>query len=92
MSEYINKLKLISALKADAKDGNNHTFISDETAEMIEEFPTENVRENVHGEWITTEINNETWGVCSACGFKQKAGTLNFCPNCGCSMTKEGGT
>ena len=38
------------------------------------------------GKWQITSIKGEIWGVCSNCGFKQKAGELNFCPNCGVDM------
>ena len=38
------------------------------------------------GKWQITSIKDEIWGVCSNCGFKQKAGELNFCPNCGVNM------
>jgi len=41
------------------------------------------------GKWQITSIKNETWGVCSNCGFKQKAGELNFCPNCGADMRED---
>ena len=38
------------------------------------------------GKWQVTSIKGETWGVCSNCNFKQKAGELNFCPHCGADM------
>ena len=41
------------------------------------------------GKWQITSIKGETWGVCSNCNFKQKAGELNFCPNCGADMRGE---
>ena len=41
------------------------------------------------GKWQITSIKDETWGVCSNCGFKQKAGELNFCPNCGADMRED---
>lgn len=41
------------------------------------------------GKWQITSIKGETWGVCSNCGFKQKAGELNFCPNCGADMRED---
>lgn len=44
------------------------------------------------GKWQITSIKGETWGVCSNCGFKQKAGELNFCPNCGTNMRGNDGT
>ena len=44
------------------------------------------------GKWQITSIKGETWGVCSNCGFKQKAGELNFCLNCGVDMRGNDGT
>lgn len=41
------------------------------------------------GKWQVTSIKGETWGICSNCNFKQKAGELNFCPNCGMDMRGE---
>lgn len=41
------------------------------------------------GKWQVTSIKDETWGICSNCGFKQKAGELNFCPNCGADMRED---
>ena len=36
--------------------------------------------------WQIVFIKGETWGVCSNCGFKQKAGELNVCPEYGADM------
>ena len=41
------------------------------------------------GKWQITSIKGETWGICSNCNFKQKAGELNFCPNCGADMRED---
>ena len=41
------------------------------------------------GKWQIISIKGETWGVCSNCNFKQKAGELNFCPNCGTDMRED---
>lgn len=41
------------------------------------------------GKWQVTSIKGETWGICSNCNFKQKAGELNFCPNCGADMRED---
>lgn len=41
------------------------------------------------GKWQITSIKGEIWGICSNCNFKQKAGELNFCPNCGADMRED---
>ena len=41
------------------------------------------------GKWQIISIKGETWGICSNCNFKQKAGELNFCPNCGADMRED---
>ena len=43
----------------------------------------------LRGKWQITSIKGETWGICSNCNFKQKAGELNFCPNCGADMRED---
>ena len=40
------------------------------------------VRENVHGEWLTDDI-------CSVCGDYNEFRT-NYCPNCGARMVDDG--
>ena len=41
------------------------------------------------GKWQVISVKGETWGICSNCNFKQKAGELNFCPNCGADMRED---
>lgn len=59
---------------------------------MIEEQPTVEAKEVVHGEWIYNEYY--TW-ECGNCGFHPFKGFIpkepgfNYCPNCGCDM-REG--
>lgn len=48
--------------------------------------------EQKKNKWQIVFIKGETWGICSNCGFKQKAGELNFCPNCGADMRGNDGT
>jgi hypothetical protein len=36
------------------------------------------------GEWIEKQDKDgKTYGVCSCCGYKQYAGHLKYCPECG---------
>ena len=63
-----------------------HTAISE-----LRLMPTENVRENVKGEWTdhrTLEHDGEFY--CSNCGFVLdsyiQGAFYNYCPNCGADM------
>ena len=66
---------------------------ADDFLKMIEDAPTEDVRENVHGEWILTDFPDEQTYRCSACdaiwtfidGTPFDNGAF-FCPNCGADM------
>lgn len=55
---------------------------------VIAKFPSAESERKI-GKWQVTSIKAETWGVCSNCNFKQKAGELNFCPNCGADMRES---
>ena len=63
--------------------------------DVINEQPTVDVKEVVHGEW--TENGNCT-AKCSICGYLRLGNTTeniykykiaNFCPDCGADMRKE---
>ena len=45
---------------------------------LLDTIPNADVRENIHGEWLTDNI-------CSVCGDYNEFQT-NFCPNCGAKM------
>lgn len=72
------------------------------TADIIKVFldaaPTVDVREVVHGKWISQECNDyHDYYTCSICGepWTTLAGTpqdneMNFCPVCGADMRGEG--
>ncbi len=51
----------------------------------INETPTADVRENVHGEWIHKD---GIYGVvfCSKCDYELRINNTNFCPKCGADM------
>ena len=55
--------------------------------ELIDNFPSADVRENVRGEWIDTGSGQE----CSVCKEIQYGydNYRNFCPNCGADMQNE---
>ncbi len=54
--------------------------------ENIESAPSADVRENIHGEWVSSDIPESILSKCSVCGFQLGAFTFNFCPNCGADM------
>ena len=59
--------------------------------DLLADTPTADVRENVHGKWLTVETSHE-WvdDFCSICGFKAGMfGARNFCPNCGADMRRS---
>lgn len=37
-------------------------------------------------EWIIETDNDGTYGICSKCRMKQRAGHLAYCPSCGAKM------
>lgn len=61
---------------------------ADDFLQMIEEAPTSDVRENVHGENIS-----ENGFLCSVCGFGDFGGfhgyEPTYCPNCGSLMSES---
>ena len=105
MSRYIDADKL-------AKTVEEHSyFLSDRInsidkgmflsgiLQVIDEQPEDDVRENVHGEWVRKEVDRRIHGVyckapnwmCSECKkwwFHNGAMLRynNFCPNCGADM------
>lgn len=63
----------------------------------IDEQPTADVREILHGEWVIQEVCPPEYHgkhFCSKCGGqalseRYKEYLSNFCPNCGADMRKE---
>ena len=60
--------------------------------------PTADVRENVRGEWIDAEEDDELddgekvtfiGHRCSRCNYWKNLGNMNFCPNCGADMRRD---
>ena len=54
----------------------------------IEEQPTVEAKEVVHGEWIAQD-EGLTKFMCSACKGKFHGGYEKFCPDCGADMRKK---
>ena len=66
------------------------TFVCDEVAEVrkfIEDAPTVDAVEVIHGRWIWGESNHLEWMKCSEC-LKSQTPNLCFtyCPTCGAKM------
>ncbi len=57
----------------------------------IEEAPTVDAVEVVHGRWEWKPQNEMIWQLrCSVCGSEDGANeTYNYCPNCGAKMDGE---
>ena len=55
---------------------------------VIENFPSVDVREVVHGKWLLNDMNGFKIFDCSNCGIHIEA-QFNYCPNCGADMRGE---
>jgi hypothetical protein len=59
-------------------------------AKSIENAPTVDAVEVVHGRWIRKEQKDHPFSVllphCSECGALRVQDTVNYCPNCGAKM------
>ena len=64
-----------------------------EVVEFLEDCPTVDAVEVVHGEWVVCGDGEYVPFMCSACGKTTSwyhAQTANYCPNCGADM-RDGG-
>ena len=77
--------------------GVNLPVVYNDIYNAIKDVPVEDVRPNVHGEWVDTQPDLGNWEsrkgfmafYCSACGHtagKHKHSTYKFCPWCGADM------
>lgn len=88
MSDLISRSALLESLMH--CDGLGRKSL-DTVLQRINEQPTAEVVEVVHGEWIR-QNKEKIWGksteiVCSICGKKSWL-EYDFCPNCGADMRK----
>ena len=84
MSRYIDADELI---QLGLQDG-AYEYVS---VQEIADFPTADVVEVVHGEWIPIDVGDCCYR-CSVCNFVRDAYLLeedNYCPNCGARMDGE---
>ena len=60
---------------------------------IVDNFPTIDAVEVVHGEWVATRVEVDgsrfTGERCSRCGWWKSMGIYNYCPNCGAKMDGE---
>ena len=65
-----------------------------EILEMIDNAPTVDAVEVVHGRWEPTgdPVLDNIYGVamCSICGYEYAGNNTNYCPNCGAKMDGDG--
>ena len=71
---------------------NNLLFEDEQTASLIEELTSADVRPNIHGHWELEESDNSV--TCDKCSCSMYLNDImngdgHFCPNCGCCMNKE---
>lgn len=91
MARYIDADALESIVQSLNEDGleiTRHEYkIIDR---VIFEFPTVDIAERKHGEWIKAKGSLWDLAHCSVCG-KLVVGVddANYCPNCGADMRKE---
>ena len=91
MTEYIEKEAAIDAVHGEFDECLVWDTSGLETANVVENvldtLPPADVRPVVHGKWIEKQDKDgKTYGVCSCCGYKQYAGHLKYCPECGGKM------
>ena len=107
MAEYIDKQRVIDIINTTCPDFNipeiNDSWahkltviIREALFELVKQAPAADVRENVKGEWIKSQ-RDEDFVVCSNCkniGYRTAAWRtdyaerIKFCPNCGADMRK----
>lgn len=103
MSDLISKSALIEALRKDKESVYSHVFchtecqfeddLADDLEQMINNQPTIEAVQVVHGEWILRHIGAGHMWECSVCHKRPDIyvkNDTNFCPNCGADMRKGG--
>ena len=91
MKQYIDIDDLRMRMGKLEQHGQNY-FKVDEVIRTIWESKLANVRKNVHGEWINTElVGFQRCSVCGALWHVDITGNLfcYYCPRCGANMRGE---
>ena len=91
MARYIDADKLIDELRVDLARTTVDAFtigIVETTITLLREYPTADVAEVKHGEWIGKPLAGYAKIRCSVCNtaFVQETGTWAYCPECGAKM------
>lgn len=103
MSDLISRSALINALKIDRACIYSHVFshvgceceeeLFIDLKQLINNQPTIEAVEVVHGKWIVKDTGFAKFDSCSECGFclgfVGAGKSVNFCPNCGADMRKR---
>ena len=91
MARYIDADALIDELRVELARTTTDAFtggIVSSTITLLQEYPTADVVEVKHGEWMGKPIAGYSTIRCSVCGdvFASQTGKWKYCPNCGAKM------
>ena len=94
MSDLISRKALIDVIEKEKSDNDAYCRMCiDSMKEIIEEQPTVEAKEVVHGKWIDTQPDYHNGfyrnaHVCSNCNdyYTTEYDDLFFCPRCGADM------
>ena len=87
-SAYLDELKEWKR-KLDDFGESDQAYAVGEVISDLEEMPTVDAVEVVHGRWICLEPVMCLF-VCSECGKRIVHESFNYCPNCGAKMDGDG--
>lgn len=103
MAEYIDREALMRHIITNGNPDNLPDGYNATTNDVyvfaiaaVETAPSADVVLVRHGRWIHTDLAAHWYGKdeCSECTYHEKdrndLSHLNYCPNCGCKMDKEG--
>ena len=96
-----NEKRLIDANALIAEYDRVHIGEPGNARKLMEDAPTVDAVEVVHGRWDTEKCNHkphriknpEKWVIykCSVCGYSNGRKQSNYCPNCGADMRERKG-
>lgn len=85
MSRYIDADNLMDEFDRCAKEYETEDFHIDLIADIVNDEPTADVRENVKGQWTDAQYPFSKCSICD-CYFDTANNEANFCPICGADM------
>ena len=89
-SAYLDELKEWKR-KLDDFGESDQAYAVGEVISDLEEMPTVDAVEVVHGRWIDVALRfTQVKEKCSVCGGVVYAHGFNYCPNCGAKMDGDG--